>query len=85
MAFNIMDMVTDQITPDNIAIVTKFLGIDAPLVTRGISAPAEHAERSIKQYYQCIDTRNEPVLQWPGTARWLCGSSNAHILLRTSI
>ncbi len=40
MAFNIMDMVTDQITPENIAIVTKFLGIDSSLVTKGISALA---------------------------------------------
>jgi len=40
MAFNIMDLITDQITPENIAVVTKFLGIDSSLVTKGISALA---------------------------------------------
>lgn len=40
MAFNIMDLITDQITPENIAVVTKFLGVDSSLVTKGIAAIA---------------------------------------------
>ncbi len=40
MAFNIMDMITDQLTPDNIGSLSKFLGEDSSLVTKAISAAA---------------------------------------------
>ena len=40
MAFNIMDMITDQITPDNVGMLSKFLGEDSSLITKGISAAA---------------------------------------------
>ena len=40
MAFNIMDMITSQITPDNVGMHSKFLGEDSSLVTKGISAAA---------------------------------------------
>ncbi len=40
MAFNIMDMISDQITPDNIGVLSKFLGEDSSLVTKAVSAAA---------------------------------------------
>lgn len=40
MAFNIMDMITDQITPDNIGLLSKFLGEDSSLVSKAVSAAA---------------------------------------------
>ncbi|MEA3302117.1 MAG: DUF937 domain-containing protein [Pseudomonadota bacterium] len=38
MAFNIMDLISEQITPDNIAIVTKFTGVDSPAMSKAIAA-----------------------------------------------
>ena len=40
MAFNLMDMLTEQMTPDNIRSVASFLGEDSGLVTKAISAAA---------------------------------------------
>lgn len=40
MAFNLMDMITEQMTPDNIRSVSSFLGEDSGLVTKAISAAA---------------------------------------------
>ena len=40
MAFNIMDMITDQLTPDNIGVLSKFLGEDSSMVTKALSAAA---------------------------------------------
>ena len=40
MTFNIMDMITDQLTPDNIGVLAKFLGEDSSMVTKAVSAVA---------------------------------------------
>jgi len=40
MSFNIMDLIKDQITPDNIGHVAKFLGNDSSLITKAITALA---------------------------------------------
>ena len=38
MAFNIMDLISEQITPENIAIVTRFAGVDSPAMSKAIAA-----------------------------------------------
>ncbi len=38
MAFNIMDLTSEQITPENIAIVTRFPGMDSPAMSKAIAA-----------------------------------------------
>lgn len=38
MAFNIMDLISEQITPENIALVTRFAGVDSPAMSKAIAA-----------------------------------------------
>ncbi|MCK5354658.1 MAG: DUF937 domain-containing protein [Methyloprofundus sp.] len=93
MAFNLMDMLTEQMTPDNIRSVASFLGEDSGLVTKAISAAAPLLLSSIidssskpggrEQFNNAIDQADSGLLG--NLAGALSGGSNNSSLATTGL